>query len=237
MSALTHQSTGCCAIKPRSAGDFKRLYSFGASRMHCTKCGTEHETEDRFCRSCGTSLSAVGIQNTSTTGDQSFNAGQNNIITGNNISIGNGNGEPKAYIDRVKTIPITLGGHPIKVAWVITSSVLGVVGSIASIWSAWATNYQFLWLLLLGLSGAALLVGISLNRMRFARLPPFINLESNKSGEIFSTKIEGSCPKCDGMLKLREVGQKDHKITIVRCTRNPDHYWRFDPTVLGEPRI
>lgn len=205
--------------------------------MHCVKCGTKYETEDRFCRNCGFSLSVGGIQNTSTTGDQSFNAGQNNVITGNNISVGGGNSEPVAYIDRVKTTPITLGGHPIKVAWVLTSSVLGIVGSVASILSTWATTYQYLWLLLLGLSGMSLLIGIALNRMRFARLPPFINLESNKTGEIFSTKIEGSCPKCDGVLRLREVGPKDNKITIVRCTRNPDHFWRFDPTVLGEPRI
>lgn len=205
--------------------------------MQCTKCKTEHKTEDRFCRICGSPLSVGGVQNTSTTGDQSFNAGQHNVITGNNISVGGGNSEPVAYIDRVKTTPITLGGHPVKVAWVITSSVLGIVSSIASIWSAWATTFQYLWLLLLGLSGTALLVGIALNRIRFARLPPFINLESNKSGEIFSTKIEGLCPKCDGVLKLRDVGPKNNKATIVRCTRNPDHYWRFDPTVLEEPRI
>ena len=205
--------------------------------MHCPKCGTEHEAENRFCRNCGSPLSAEGIHNTSTTGDQSFNAGQNNVITGNNISVGGGNSEPAAYIDRVKTTQIALGSHPVKVAWVITSSVLGIVGSIASIWSAWATAYQYLWLLLLGLSGTALLIGIALHRMRFVRLPPFINFESNNAGEIFSTKIEGSCPKCDGVLKLRDVGPKDNKTTIVRCTRNPDHYWRFDPTVLGEPRI
>jgi len=205
--------------------------------MHCVKCETEHEAKDRFCRNCGSPLSAGSVQNTSTTGDKSFNAGQNNVIIGNNISVGGGNFEPVAHIDRVKTTPITLGGHPVKVAWLITSSVLGIVGSVASILSTWATTYQYLWLMLLGLSGTALLIGIALNRMRFFRLTPFINFESNKAGEIFSTKIEGSCPKCDGVLKLRDVGPKDRKITIVRCTRNPDHFWRFDPTVLGEPRI
>lgn len=204
--------------------------------MHCVKCGAEHETKDNFCRNCGSSLSVGGIHNTFTTGDQSFNAGQNNIITGNNISVG-GHGEPVAYIDRVKTTPLTLGGHPVRVAWVITSGVLGIVGSIASILSTWATSYQYLWILLLGLSATALLIGIALNRTHFTRLPPFINFESNKAGEIFTTKIEGACPKCDGRLKLRDVGQKNNKTTIVRCTRNPDHYWNFDPTVLGELRI
>lgn len=202
--------------------------------MHCPKCGTGHESEDRFCRSCGAPLSSPSIHNTSISGDHGFNAGQNNVITGNNISVGGENSEPVAYIDRVKTTPVTLGDHPVKVAWVIISGVLGIVGSIASIWSAWATDYQYLWLLLLGLSGTALLIGIALDRMRFARLPHFINLESNKSGDIFITKIGGSCPKCDGALKLREVGPKGNKTTIVRCTRNPDHLWGFDPTVLGD---
>ena len=202
--------------------------------MHCPKCGNEHESLDRFCRGCGATLSSPPIQNTSTSGNQSFNAGQNNVITGNTISVGGGNSEPVAYIDRVKTTPVTLGGHPVKVAWVIISSVLGIISSIAGIWSAWATTYQYLWLLLIGLCGTALIIGIALSRMRFARLPPFINLESNKSGEIFITKIGGVCPKCDGVLKLREVGPKGNKTTIVRCTRNPDHLWRFDPTVLGD---
>lgn len=205
--------------------------------MHCFNCGAKYENEDQFCRKCGITLSAGGRKNTSTTGDQSFNAGQNNIITDNKIYIGAKNSEPVACIDRLKTTPITLGGHPIKVAWIIISSTLSIIGSITRILSTWETNYQYLWLLLLGLSGTALLIGITLNRMRFVRLPPFINLESNKAGEIFSTKIGGSCPKCDGTLKLRDVGPQNNKTTIVCCTRNPNHYWHFDPTVLGEPRI
>jgi hypothetical protein len=107
--------------------------------MHCPKCGNEHESQDRFCRGCGAPLSSSPIENISTSGDQSFNAGQNNVITGNNISVGGGNSEPVAYIDRVKTTPVTLGGHPVTVAWVIISSVLGIFSSIASIWSAGAS--------------------------------------------------------------------------------------------------
>ncbi|OQS30408.1 zinc ribbon domain-containing protein [Chromobacterium violaceum] len=202
--------------------------------MHCSNCGSLHDREDRFCKSCGCALVDLGVRNSSISGDQSFNAGQNNIISGNNISVGVGNSEPIAYIERVKITPLSLGGHPVKVAWVIVSSLLGIVGSVASIWSVWATAYQYLWMLLLGLSGTSLLIGVALNRMRFARFPPFVNFESKKSGEIFVTKIGGLCPKCDGALKLREVGPKGNKTTIVRCTRNPDHSWGFDPTVLGD---
>src|SRR5690606_23164791 len=106
--------------------------------------------------------------------------------------------------------------------------------SIASIWSVWASGYQFFSFLLFWLCFIALLVSIPLSRHRFMRLP-FINLESNKLGEIFSTKIQGKCPNCDGILKLRDIGPEGNKRTIARCTRNPDHYWRFDPTVLDEP--
>jgi hypothetical protein len=144
------------------------------------------------------------------------------------------NHEPIVYIDRVKTTPLTIAGHPVKVAWLIFSGSLGAVGSVASIWSAWATTHPYFWIILFGFSGMALLLGLQLSRQRFSRFPPFFNLESSKTGEIYLTKVEGECPKCNGTLKLREVGPKGYRITLVCCTRNPDHKWRFDPTVLED---
>jgi hypothetical protein len=203
--------------------------------MNCPQCSASHENLDRFCRQCGTSLSLPIHHNASTSGDHSFNAGLHNTFTGNTINFDSDNSEPRAYIERVKTRPLTVGGHPVKAAWVIFSGVLGMVGSVASIWSVWQTGFQYLWLVLLGFSMVALLLGTVLNRQRFARLTPFLTIESNKAGALFLTTIEGECPKCDGVLKLRDVGEKEHRSTLVRCTRNPDHFWLFDPTVLGEP--
>jgi hypothetical protein len=202
--------------------------------MHCPKCGMEWSGDDHFCRRCGVPLRTPITENSSVSGDNSFNAGQNNVFTGNNFSIGRTGESPVAIIDRVKVTRVTIGGRPLKVAWIIVSSVVGFVGSIVSIWTAWTPSYMYLWVAILGLSGMALLIGFTLSRTRFARVPPFLNLESNRQGEVFATKIAGECPKCDGRLRLKEVGPKNHRVTVVQCSRNSEHAWRFDPTVLGE---
>lgn len=193
---------------------------------------------DRFCSHCGKSHSDSTQHNISTSGDGSFNAGQQNVFTGNTIHMEpRRDPEPHAYIDRVKTSPLTVAGHPIKAAWITFSGALGMVGSIASIWSVWQSTTQYFWIFLMAFSMVTLLVGVSLSRQRFTRISQFLTFESNQAGDVFLTKIEGKCPKCDGVLKLRDIGEKEQRTTIVRCTRNPDHSWLFDPTVLGEPGI
>jgi len=203
--------------------------------MYCPRCSVSHDDLDLFCRQCGKPLTASTEHNVSRSGDHSFNGGQHNVFTGNTISFEASRGEPEAYIDRIKTSPLTIAGQPVKATWLILSGALGMIGSIASIWSVWQSTTQYFWLLLMGLSMVALVLGMALSRQRFARLSQFLTFESDKAGNVFLTKIEGKCPKCDGDLKLRDIGKRENKVTIVRCTRNPGHYWGFDPTVLGEP--
>jgi len=207
--------------------------------MYCTHCSASHEELDRFCRQCGKSLAASPQRNLVSYGDHSFNAGQNNVFTGNTINLETDrvNSEPQAYIDRIKTRPLTIAGHPVKAAWLTFSGALGIVGSIASIWRVWQSTTQYFWIFVMGFSMVTLLVGMCLSRHRFTRLSHFLTIESNKAGDVFLTKIEGRCPKCDGVLKLRDIGEKEHRTTIVRCTRNPAHSWLFDPTILGEPCV
>ena len=208
-------------------------------QMYCTYCSASHNELDRFCSQCGKSLADSTQHNISTSGDRSFNAGQHNVFTGNTINLepSRNDSEPQAYIDRVKTRPLMVAGHPVKAAWILYSGALGMVGSIASIWSVWQSTPQYFWIFLMGLSMVTLVVGMGLSRQRFTRLSQFLTIESNKAGDVFLTKIEGKCPKCDGVLKLRDIGEKEQRATIVRCTRNPDHSWLFDPTILGEPSV
>lgn len=203
--------------------------------MYCPQCSALHEAIDHFCRKCGTSLSPVTTTtNTATSGDHSFNAGQHNTFTGS-INIRSENDEPRAYIDRVKNRPLSIGGHPLKVSWVILSGGLGFASSVVTIWSVFPKGPHYGVLILLAISMVAIMLGTVLHSQRFARLGSFLTFESDKEGAIFLTEIGGECPICDGKLKLRDVGQKEQRTTLVRCTRNPDHFWLFDPTVLGEP--
>lgn len=181
-------------------------------------------------------------KNDISSGSHSINLGSGNSVKESNLHIGDVHNHgpvsppPIAIIDRTSASPVTVLGAPVKAGWLIVSGTVGFVGSIASIVSLWQ-HLSFWFFLLLSLAAFLLIIGIALVRHRFIRIPylPF-NFEVDKSGKVFITKIEGDCPLCDGKLKLRDVGPKDQKITYVRCTRNPNHIWNFDFTVLNEPQ-
>lgn len=175
-------------------------------------------------------------------GSHSINLGAGSSVKNSSLHIGDihnhghSNARPVAVIGRVHSTPLSVLGTPIKAGWLIISGIVGFIGSIASI--VGLSQHLSLWfVLLLSVAGLCLIAGIALVRQRFIRVPylPF-NFEADRDGKVFFTKIEGNCPLCDGKLKLRDIGQNDQKVTYVRCTRNPDHIWSFDFTVLNEPK-
>lgn len=200
--------------------------------MHCTKCGNEVTDTNKFCGNCGISL----LSTNSAEGDGSLNIAGSNTISNSHLHVGDvyqsESQEERACIDRAYIKPVTLAGSPVKTSWLIVSGLVGFVGSWASIFSVFGSSWQFLFLIVLAFSMFLFMNGIILWKTRFSRLKWF-NLESNKDGEVFLTKIAGVCPKCDGTLKLVDlkVSQNSRK-TFVRCSRNGDHIWNFDPTVL-----
>jgi|GEM_PF-1498054 len=172
--------------------------------------------------------------NHSTSGDGSFNAGQNNTINGN-ITIGAINTDLSCYVKRTKAKPLRIADHHIKITWIISSGTLGVIAGATSIISDWSnSNLLFFLVSLLGIivSTSLLFIGVKLKNRLFNHTAG-LTFESDKSGQAYSTKIEGPCPKCDGVLKLKNIGQRENRITILRCTRNPEHWGPFDPTQLG----
>lgn len=174
-------------------------------------------------------------------GSHSINLGSGSSVENSNLHVGDvhnhghPHAEPVAVINRVHSKPVTVLGAPIKAGWLVTSGVVGFIGSVASIVGL-SQRLSFGFVLLLTLAGFCLTVGMALLRHRFIRVPylPF-NFEADREGKVFVTKIEGNCPLCDGKLKLRDLGPKDNKVTYLRCTRNPDHIGKFDFTVLNEP--
>ncbi len=201
--------------------------------MYCSNCGKTVAVGDKFCSACGHGLSG----HVSSSGNGSVNIAGQNTFTNSHVHVGGvygggANGDV-AYIERTYIKPLRLGRSPVKVSWMVFSGAVGFVGSWASIYSVLGTPWHFIFLLILGLSLFALFGGVVLLRTRFARLVWF-NLEANKEGEVFLTKIGGQCPKCDGTLRLVDlkVGPNESR-TFVRCSRISDHIWRFDPSVLG----
>lgn len=200
--------------------------------MHCTKCGNEIREASKFCGNCGDRLAPINRSE----GDGSVNIAGSNSISHSHLHIGDvyqaEASEDRAYIDRNYVKPITIAGSPVKTSWLIFSGLIGFIGSWASIFSVAGSLWQFFFLVTIALSMFLFLNGIILRKTRFSRLRWF-NLESNKNGEVLLTKVSGSCPKCDGDLNLVDlkVSQNSSK-TFVCCSRNGDHIWNFDPTVL-----
>lgn len=201
--------------------------------MNCTKCGNEVSENDNFCGKCGNKQTSEN----NAAGDSSINIAGQNEISNSHLHVGDvyqaERPEDTAYIDRTYVKQITVAGNPVKTSWLIISGLIGFIGSWASIFSVLGNSWQFLFLIILAISMFLFFNGIKLWRTRFSRLKWF-NLESNIDGEVYLTKVAGSCPKCDGTLKLIDlkVTQNNSK-TFVRCTRNSDHIWNFDPTVLN----
>lgn len=179
------------------------------------------------------------ISNT-TSGSHSINVGSGNDLSNSSVHVGDvyNNASPSppiALIERVASKPVRVAGHQLHAVWLTVSGVLGFVASVVSIATYWK-SLSFLVFPAIFVSAFLFIAGVCLSRQRFLRLSPLAkNLEADRQGRVFLTKIQGTCPLCDGTLKLREIGPKDHKETFVRCTRNPDHIWRFDFTVLDEP--
>lgn len=200
--------------------------------MYCSNCGTEFLEQAIFCSNCGKELSTSGV---SSVGDGNVNIGGNSNFTNSKVHLGDvyqNKQEETAFIDRTYVKPLTFANRPIRVSWMITSGLIGFLGSLASIYSVLGSNVVFLFMLLFLLSVSLLGIGGMLKKTRFAYLRWF-NLEANKVGDVFLTKIGGKCPNCDGNLKLvnLEIFPENYKV-CVRCDRISDHIWKFDPSVL-----
>ncbi|PTT53849.1 zinc ribbon domain-containing protein [Aeromonas sp. HMWF014] len=200
--------------------------------VHCKKCGNEISDTSNFCGNCGEPRTFINTA----VGDGSVNIAGSNTISNSHLHVGDVYQavppKEQAYIDRTYVKQVTLAGSPVKTSWLIISGAVGFIGSWASIFSVLGSYWQYLFIIFLALSMSMLLNGIVLWKTRFSNLKWF-NIESNKDGEVFITKVSGNCPKCDGTLKLVDIQMsKNSKKTFARCSRNGDHIWNFDPTVL-----
>ncbi|QDG39307.1 zinc ribbon domain-containing protein [Alteromonas mediterranea] len=203
--------------------------------MNCPSCGTEQIQAGKYCSECGHKF-IEGQCNYARTGEHSVNIGLNSSIDNSTINVHSSAIEDPsniAYIERKSINPVSILGIHLKTTWLIYSGAVSVIGSFASIFSFW--SFKSTWLLmLLPIGGFMLILGLVLKRHKFAHFTSFFNLEAGIDDRVYRSKIGGACPKCSGILKLRSIGPDGNKTNVVRCTRNPDHLWTFDPTVLDD---
>ncbi|HHW8808315.1 TPA: zinc-ribbon domain-containing protein [Salmonella enterica] len=204
--------------------------------MFCTKCGASITDSNNFCGQCGENVRVVGNQtNTSVTGDNGFSAGQNNVFTGNYISLAGKSNKPIVIVDRISAKPLRLMGKHLKAAWLMITGFVGLIANFATILTSFTPPNNFIYYILMAVSFIIFAIGVVLKQYRF--LPLFFqrNVEADKSGYIYITQLSADCPVCDGELKIKNLGPKENRKTYLRCTRNPDHLFLFDPTILDDP--
>ncbi|MGC0839317.1 zinc-ribbon domain-containing protein [Pantoea agglomerans] len=205
--------------------------------MFCNKCGSSISETVNYCGQCGEDLRVTkGGVNQSIAGDNGFSAGQYNNFTGNTINLGVKDEKPIAIIDRKYEKPVKFMGKHIKTAWLMVAGLVGFLANLSTLFSSIGTpsNNNLLFGLLIGFSLFLLSLGFLLKKFRFVHLLFGTNVESDKSGYVYITKVGGDCPLCDGQLKLSNFGPKNKKQLLLCCTRNPEHRSPFDPTILKD---
>ena len=179
------------------------------------------------------------------TGDQSINIGVGHLPQAHihDIHIGTAVPKERVAIQRVSHGRLAIVGTIPTTGWLLAIGGIGTViclvaffsalTNISSISSLNAVNF---WLYL-GIAFALLfVVGLYLRIIRFVHFP-WLNLtiETDNNGRLYTTKVQGICPRCGSTVRLRRVGAKGEKVTKLVCRRNPfQHVWEFDPTELPD---
>lgn len=216
-----------------------------SSTLHCHQCSNGYPA-DKFnhCPVCEIPLDNADFQQS-----QQFHGNNNQGIQigGDNqgsVVINSVPAEPKkTLIHRKKIKPISIADTPVKHWWFTASGALGLVGNLASILGVWLTLGSSeqsplptfpIWFLLL--SGFLFILGIGMWRSRYLNLPFSSQaIEISKDGQLYLTRVSGTCSQCDSPVEVRTIGPKEHRVTVVQCTNNPQqHRWEFDRTILGD---
>lgn len=154
------------------------------------------------------------------------------------------NEDKTTFIHRSSIQPLTIANTPIKSWWFIVSGALGLTGSLASIVGTWVTMADKgiiqtsshalpMWVTITSM--LLLLTGAIFQRSKYITLFFGRTIEKDKENNLYITRIEGECGLCKHPVKVKTIGSKEARQTVVMCTNNPDqHRWPFDPTVPGD---
>ena len=229
----------------------------------CIGCGNKYP-KDKFqlCPACDTPLSATNSikQESKGKSNQTIQVGGDNK---GNIIINTSKSEPsnnEYQLERTYVKPLLIGNKHVKSWWLSITGAIGFIGSLASIVGLMYTAMQsipasfsimqsgealpiftrtvisIIVVLLISLIFTSIFVFSKvLKHRKFFYIPLLkINLEVDKNGRIYKTKIIGKCGICNGSANVRKYGPEDDRKVRIVCTENPDHHWDFDKTELQD---
>lgn len=216
------------------------------SYLFCPECQNKYKTLE-LCPECNVPLLPPTApqmhQRIEGSGNQGIQVGRDN--NGNIIINPPASQEgPTTLIQRETITPLTVAGTPVKNWWLFVSAAIPLVANLLNIIDFWqkfptatATQGGYNSLLMYGIAvGAFLLITAAiLQHTRYMTLPLGRTVERSKEGDIYLTRIGGTCGLCGSPVRVKTVGPKEYRQTRVTCTNNPDqHWWVFDRTVLGD---
>ncbi|CAB3643133.1 hypothetical protein [Achromobacter pestifer] len=199
--------------------------------MYCQQCGAAHSGSQRLCAECQRILNGISKPSVFDAGDGGF------PIHGSGDAGIEPSDERKAVrrktrgAERVEVIPTAYKGKPSTTA---EFRKYGTVGTVLCVFGFVVISHTAWWLVLLLPSLFAMKVGWALKDKRFYRFAWLFNVEANRSGHIFLTRIGGQCPDCTGELALEDDGFGKWRKTMIQCNHDPRHRWLFVPDVLDD---
>lgn len=122
----------------------------------------------------------------------------------------------KAKIDRVYEKQIKIFGKPLKLKRVMLIAIVGMLLGITGF-----LEIKAIFWLIFGILNAALFIGAYILQDKSILYFGEKSLECSSAGDLYITKIEGSCPKCKSKLKVLKKG---HKAYII-CEKDDSHIW------------
>lgn len=121
-----------------------------------------------------------------------------------------------AKIERVYEKPLKVFGKPVRVKRLmliaLVGMLLGVMGYLEIKALAW---------LIFGILNAGLFIFVFVLQEKSILYFGEKSLEVSPSGDLYITKLEGTCPTCSGKLKIAKKSSK----TYIICEKNENHVW------------
>lgn len=213
--------------------------------MHCCSCHKKIDDKNyEFCPYCGESLCKSKFNSQSiNVKNSSMNIGgvgnnHNYHIDNIHYNVSDYNKNIDYEIDKVTKIPLNIKKTSITAGFVTFLGLLGSVASIIGVFKGWDFFDKNEWIMpilmfiIIFSTGLIYLLRI-LKKQGFKGISTFIGnffFWIDEVGNLYLIKTYSDCPKCNGVIKVKKMKDKEKYIGI--CNTNSEHIYSFDFTAF-----